>query len=73
MVSGERTVRTDADDMTLFDSVGFALEDYSMLRCVWNHARELGLGRESSLIFEPAHPKDLFAELSSTTANRRIA
>jgi len=32
VISGRAPGRTDASDVTLFDSVGFAIEDYSMLR-----------------------------------------
>ena len=73
ILSGERTLRTSDDDMTLFDSVGFALEDYSVLRCVHAKCVELGIGRESSLIFTPNDPKDLFGELTTAPAARRIA
>ncbi|MEM9171277.1 MAG: ornithine cyclodeaminase [Pseudomonadota bacterium] len=76
VLSGERTVRTGKDDMTLFDSVGFALEDYSVLRCVYDLCQELGLGRQSDLIFTPDNPKDLFSELAigqSQQGTRRIA
>ncbi|MFK8054143.1 MAG: ornithine cyclodeaminase [Woeseiaceae bacterium] len=73
ILSGSATVRTDPSDMTLFDSVGFALEDYSVLRCVYEHCKRLGLGRESTLIFTPDNPKDLFSELRGAGAARQIA
>lgn len=73
IVTGQKQVRTSPQQMTLFDSVGFALEDYSVLRCVYQHSLKLGLGRETSLIFTPEHPKDLFSELSQNDAARRIA
>ncbi len=52
--------RSRADQITLFDSVGFALEDYSALRYLRDCARELGLGQALSLIPALANPKDLF-------------
>ena len=75
VLNGDVAVRTSDDDMTLFDSVGFALEDYSVLRCVYAKALELGIGRETDLIFTPDNPKDLFGELAAGTAGqtRRIA
>jgi len=52
--------RRDADQITLFDSVGFALQDYSALRFMRDAAKELGLGQVVSLIPELVNPKDLF-------------
>lgn len=52
--------RRDAGQITLFDSVGFALQDYSALRFMRDAAQELGLGQPVSLIPELVNPKDLF-------------
>ncbi len=72
VLDGSRPVRTSDSDMTLFDSVGFALEDFSVLRCVYDRCRALKIGRESELVFTPSHPKDLFSELVSETASARV-
>ncbi|MGR9036053.1 MAG: ornithine cyclodeaminase [Gammaproteobacteria bacterium] len=56
--------RQNDHEITLFDSVGFALEDYSMLRLVYELAGEYQLGTESPLIPELNDPKDLFGWLS---------
>lgn len=53
--------RSSEQQVTVFDSVGFALEDYSALRYMRAAARELGLGQWVSLIPELANPKDLFS------------
>jgi ornithine cyclodeaminase len=53
--------RTSQSQITLFDSVGFALEDYSALRYLRDVAAELGLGQRVSLIPNLADPKDLFS------------
>jgi len=53
--------RTSEHQVTLFDSVGFALEDYSALRFMRDAAGELGLGQSVSLIPALADPKDLFS------------
>jgi ornithine cyclodeaminase len=53
--------RRDEAQVTLFDSVGFALEDYSALRFMRAAAQELGYGQWVSLIPELANPKDLFS------------
>jgi len=59
--------RTDDRQITLFDSVGFALEDYSALRYMRDAAEALGLGERISLIPELANPKDLFGLLRPST------
>ena len=56
--------RRTRDEVTLFDSVGFALEDYSALRLLRDCADELGLGREAGLIPTLRDPKDLFGEMA---------
>jgi ornithine cyclodeaminase len=53
--------RSTDSQVTVFDSVGFALEDYSALRFMRDVARELGVGQLVSLIPELANPKDLFS------------
>ena len=59
--AGKAPGRIDERQVTLFDSVGFALEDYSALRFMRDSARALGLGQTISLIPTMANPKDLFS------------
>lgn len=61
VLSGKAMGRSSDSRVTLFDSVGFALEDYSALRFMRDSARALGLGQGLSLIPELANPKDLFS------------
>ena len=63
VLAGEAAGRDDAQQITLFDSVGFALEDYSALRYMRDAALALGLGETISLIPELTNPKDLFGFL----------
>ncbi len=63
VLTGQAAGRTDEQQITLFDSVGFALQDYSVLRFLRDAARELGLGQRISLVPELANPKDLFGML----------
>ena len=58
---GQAAGRTSPRQVTVFDSVGFALEDYSALRFVRDAASELGLGQVLPLIPELVNPKDLFS------------
>ncbi len=63
VLAGKSPGRTHASDVTVFDSVGFALEDFSALRYLRDRAAERGLGVAIDLIAQPANPKDLFALL----------
>jgi len=55
--------RQNDQEVTLFDSVGFALEDYSILRVVYDLAEKHQLGKETELIPELDDPKNLFGLL----------
>ncbi|QNP48491.1 ornithine cyclodeaminase [Diaphorobacter aerolatus] len=67
VLRGEAAGRTSAQQITLFDSVGFALEDYSALRTMHGLAREAGLLDAIELIPDLFDPKDLFALVRSAT------
>lgn len=56
-------------DITVFDSVGFALEDFTALRFMRDCADALGILQTLSLVPAPANPKDLIGLLSSPTAS----
>ena len=64
VLTGAAPGRRTRDEVTLFDSVGVALEDYSALRLLRDCADELGLGREAGLIPALRDPKDLFGEMA---------
>jgi ornithine cyclodeaminase len=66
--AGEASGRRDASEVTLFDSVGFALEDYASLRMMRDYAREMGLGRDAGLIPDMADPKNLFGYMTGKAA-----
>ncbi len=61
VLSGSQPGRRSDMDVTVFDSVGFALEDYSALRYMRDTALRLGVGQPLSLIPQLSDPKDLFA------------
>ena len=63
VLAGRADGRTDKAQVTVFDSVGFALEDYSALRFLKEAAGELGLGQALPLVPGLADPKDLFGLL----------
>lgn len=61
VVSGKASVRTMPGDITVFDSVGFALEDYSALRMLHELLQEeRGTRRTIDLVPELEDPKDLY-------------
>ena len=62
--AGQKVGRMNDAQVTVFDSVGFALEDYAALRFVFDAARNLGMGERISLISQLADPKDLFGLLA---------
>ncbi|HWH83861.1 MAG TPA: ornithine cyclodeaminase [Burkholderiaceae bacterium] len=63
VLAGTAPGRRDAAQVTIFDSVGFALEDYSALCFLREAAAELGIGEPIDLVPQPADPKDLFGLL----------
>ncbi len=67
VLAGEHPGRASATEVTVFDSVGFALEDYSALRYMADAAGELGLGERIALIPDMADPKDLFGVLRAAS------
>lgn len=73
VVAGVAKGRESVEQVTLFDSVGFALEDYSALRYVLDTARALGIGREIELVPTLENPKDLYALLQPRVVEMRPA
>jgi ornithine cyclodeaminase len=63
VMAGQAPGRTHADQVTLFDSVGFAIEDFSALRYVRSKLAETGLGTMLDMIADPDDPRDLFGML----------
>ena len=60
VINGQATGRSDAQEVTLFDSVGFAVEDFSALRYVRSKLQETGLFTQLDMIADPDDPRDLF-------------
>jgi len=73
LFAGQASGRDTAEQLTVFDSVGFALEDFSALRLLRDCAHELGLGRRLDLIPAAADPKNLFGQLQLSAALRQAA
>jgi ornithine cyclodeaminase len=65
VLGGSAPGRRAAGEVTVFDSVGFALEDFSALRYLMRiHQEERGQRRHVDLVPDLEDPKDLFALLA---------
>jgi ornithine cyclodeaminase len=76
VLAGQVAGRESAAQVTVFDSVGFALEDYSALRYVHRLAEAHRIGEEVDLVPQADDPKDLFRltrNATSRAALRRVA
>ncbi len=60
VIAGQAPGRQSAAEVTLFDSVGFAIEDFSALRYVRGKLAETGLCAQLDMIADPDDPRDLF-------------
>lgn len=60
VIDGLAPGRRQDSDITLFDSVGFALEDYAALRWLHGLAREAGMLQPLDLVPALADPRDLY-------------
>ena len=63
VMTGEAEGRRSAGQITLFDSVGFAIEDFSALRYVREKIAEHGMFTELDLLADPDEPRDLYGML----------
>jgi len=72
VLAGQAEGRQRADQVTVFDSVGFALEDFSTLRLVAERAEALGLGETIELVPSADDPKDLFRHTRRGRARRAL-
>jgi len=60
VLSGQQSGRDSDAQITMFDSVGFAMEDFSALRYMHDLAHTLEVGDAIALIPELDNPKDLY-------------
>lgn len=60
VINGTAKGRTDERQITLFDGVGFAIEDFSALRYVRDQLADTGLYQDLDMIADPDDPRDLF-------------
>jgi ornithine cyclodeaminase len=65
LVQGKKPGRESDGEITLFDSVGFALEDFAILTFVHELSERHGIFHDVELIPSPADPKNLYGLLGS--------
>jgi ornithine cyclodeaminase len=70
VITDRRAGRESREQITLFDSVGFAIEDFSALRFVHEKLKDFPCFDELDLLADPDDPRDLFGMVmrAGTTA-----
>ncbi|QYK40281.1 MAG: ornithine cyclodeaminase [Paracoccaceae bacterium] len=68
VIAGSAPGRRGAAEVTLFDSVGFAIEDFAALRYVHGKLAETGLCQQLDMIADPDDPRDLFGMILRAAA-----
>jgi ornithine cyclodeaminase len=68
LVTGAKRARTSDEDITLYDSVGIALEDYSALRLTYELVQKYGIGEELDMTPVIGDPKNLISVLEAPVA-----
>ncbi|WP_204723380.1 ornithine cyclodeaminase [Fastidiosibacter lacustris] len=72
LIEGQKQGRTSADEITVFDSVGFALEDFSVLKLTYQLAEKYDIGVPINMIPVLKDPKDLFSVLNDYGDNQAL-
>jgi ornithine cyclodeaminase len=68
VLTGQAPGRTSDKQITIFDSVGFAIEDFSALRYVRDRIKGTDYFYALDLLADPEDPRDLFGMLQRATA-----
>ena len=63
VMTGAAPGRRDARQITLFDSVGFAIEDFSALCYIRQQVQATGMADQLDFLADPDDPRDLFGML----------
>lgn len=69
VIAGQVEGRTSRDQITLFDSVGFATEDFSALRYIRDKLPSNGCFENLDLLADPDDPRDLFGMVKRANVN----
>lgn len=63
LVTKQKLGRENANEITMFDSVGFALEDFSVLKLFYKLAERYDVGAKMNMVPDIKDPKDLYSVL----------
>ncbi len=63
VMTGDTVGRRSANQVTLFDSVGFAVEDFSALSYIHDQLQATGFYQKLDLLADPDDPRDLYGML----------
>ena len=63
VLQGTKVARASDDEITIFDSVGFAIEDFSVLKLTYELAQKYSIGEPMNMTPKLSDPKDLFSAL----------
>ncbi len=72
VLTGTAVGRVSDDQLTIFDSVGFAIEDFSALRYLRDKVAGTPFFDTIDLVAEPSDPKNLFSLLRSASGEERM-
>lgn len=72
LISNEKQGRVSQEEITVFDSVGFALEDFSALKLTYQLAEKYNIGVSMNMIPALKDPKDLFSVLNEHDDNSAL-
>lgn len=61
VLAGTEAGRDNDEQVTIFDSVGFAIEDFSTLEYIFKQSVQRGIGVDIELVPTPMGPKDLYS------------
>lgn len=70
VMTGQARGRVSSEQITLFDSVGFAIEDFSALRYVRDRITGTDFFHPLDLLADPDDPRDLFGMLQRSQPDR---
>jgi ornithine cyclodeaminase len=73
VIAGRKSGRRGVDEITIFDSVGFAIEDFSALRYLRDRMQGSGLTEDLDILAEPDDPRDLFGMITREPRGPRAA
>ncbi|WP_316858360.1 ornithine cyclodeaminase [uncultured Cohaesibacter sp.] len=60
VITGQEQGRTSDSQITLFDSVGFAIEDFSALRYIYDVIKDTDFFENLDMLADPDEPRDLY-------------